>query len=423
METKAKTPKMTLGWLLIVLNCAAGMSAVLNTGWLFSSYYQLTSDACALSAAQMGVLLSITDGAGIIGYVLGGFLADAWRPKACIVIGSVGMIALSFWGMTIPGYQSIVVICTGLVIFGIVFYWGALIRYVTNFGPKELQGKAIGFVYGFSGAIMLVWGTLLSANIAKNGSEHAFRWLLLSSILILIVTTIAQIFYDKEPWFGKGGVKESTFSLKMIGIVLANKRMWVVYLIAMLSCASAVAITYLQPLLADFYGCSTATITMITTWVYNVTLLVMSFVTGFLIDKFHSAAKVVILSFLCLLLGVAVILFTPWIPALVAVIIIAMILVRCVNSICKPGRVAFVAEAGVPEEAMGTATGLMFAATTIPGTIMYSICGNLLTKYDGTAIGYRMIYIVFIVVGILGILAVQLFRNLSKKEEAKRTVE
>lgn len=417
MENATKG-KMTLGWFLIVLNCAAGMSAVLNTGWLFSSYYQLCADGFQLSAAQMGILLSITDGAGIIGYVVGGFLADALKPKACIVIGNVGMILFSLWCLTIPGYTAVVIICAGLVLFGIVFYWVAMIRYVGAFGPEELRGKAMGFLYGLSGGIMLIWGTLLSNEIAKGDAVWGVRWLLISSIIVMAVTTIAHIIYDKEPWFGRGGAKESDFSLKMIGTVLSNGRMWVVYIIAMLSAASAVAITYLQPLLADFYGCSTATITMITTWVYNVTLLIMSFVTGYLVDKLHSAAKVITLSFLCLLVGVGMILFTPWTPALVALIIIAMILVRCVNAICKPGRNSLVAEAGVPKEAMGTATGLMFAATTIPGTFMYTICGNLLTRYEGTTTGYRMIYIVFVAVGIAGILVVQIFSRMKARQQA-----
>lgn len=410
---------MTWGWFLIVMNCAFGMSAVLNTGWLFSSYYQMCADGFQLSAAQMGVLLSITDGAGIIGYVVGGFLADALKPKACIVIGNAGMILFSLWCLTIPNYTSVVIICAGLVVFGIVFYWVAMIRYVGAFGPAELRGKAMGFLYGLSGAIMLIWGTLLSNEIARGGAVWGVRWLLISSIVVLAITTITHMIYDKEPWFGKGGAKESDFSLKTIGTVLSNKRMWIVYVIAMLSSASAVAITYLQPLLADFYGCSTATITMITTWVYNVTLFIMSFVTGYLVDKLHSAAKVITLSFLCLLVGVGMILITPWNPTLVALIIIAMILVRCVNAICKPGRNSLVAESGIPQEAMGTATGLMFAATSIPGTFMYTICGNLLTRYEGTTTGYRMIYIVFIAIGIAGILVVHLFNRIKAKEEGK----
>lgn len=146
----------------------------------------------------------------------------------------------------------------------------------------------------------------------------------------------------------------------------------------------------------------------------------MSVLTGVLVDKLGSAAKCITLSFLCLILGVAIMLIFPWKPALLVLIIIAMVLIRCVNSIGKPGRVALVAEVDIPPETMGTATGIMFAATSIPGAFLNILFGNMIEKAAGnTRVAYNQIYISFIVFGILGILAVQLFQRQTKKAAAE----
>ena len=413
--------KITAKWFFVVLCLAFGMSATLNTGWLFSSYYQLTSVALNLNAAQMGILLSITDACGIAGYVIGGILCDTIRPKACIVIGSIGMALFSLWCMTIPSYFSVIVICTGLVVFGIVFYWTACVRYAQNFGPEALSGKATGFLYGLSGLIMLIYGNVISGVIASVDEVSGLRWLLGSSTAILVVCAIAQCIYDKEPWFGKGLDKVSTegrFSFKMIGTVLSNPRYLLVLLVAALSISSAIAITYMSPLLASYYGASTATVTLISTWANNGTLLILSFLTGYLVDKLGSATKVLIASFCCMMVGVVLLLVTPWEPSKLFVVVIAMVLVRCVNAIGKPGRVALVAESGVPAAARGTATGLMFAATSIPGTFLYTIFGNMLTAHDGGPAGYRTIFVVFVFIGIAGIATVAAFAALNKKYKA-----
>lgn len=419
MENKKE--KLSVGWVLVILNMAFGMSATLNTGWLFSSYYQLCADACNLNAAQMGVLLSIIDGCGIIGYVVGGMLVDILKPKACIFIGSLGMILFSLWGMMIPDYPSLVIINTGLVVFGIVFYWTACVRYASSFGPRSMSGKASGLLFALSGAIMLVYGNIISAVIASVSAVSGFRWLVGSSVAILAVTAIAHCIYDKTPWFGRGMKTENAgggFQFSMIGTLLKNKRMWIVWLIAAVSSSSTIAITYMNPLLANYYGASTAAITLIRTWANNGTLLVLSMLTGILTDKLGSASKMINAAFICMLFGMLLLLFTPWTPALLVVVIIAMVLVRSVNSIGKPGRVALVAEVDIPEAAKGTATGLMFAATSIPGTFLNTIFGNLLTRYNNEPIAYQIIYGSFVGIAILGIAAVLLFVRLSKKAAA-----
>lgn len=180
----------------------------MNTGWLFSSYYQACSDAFKMNTAQMGILLSVID--------------------------------------------------AGLCLFGICFYWTALVRYTTSFGPKELSGRASGLLFALSGAIMLVWGTVLPAVINKSDSVGGLKFLLISSVVILAITTVGQCIYDKEPWFGRGlkkaGPASDGFSFKKMGILFRNPRMWTVWLIAMLTATTFSALTYVQPLLAEYYN-------------------------------------------------------------------------------------------------------------------------------------------------------------------------
>ena len=289
-------------------------------------------------------------------------------------------------------------------------------RYASIFGPKELSGRASGLLFSLSGGIMLIYGNVISAFIATLDAVSGFRILVGSSAAILVITAIAQMIYDKEPWFGKGMNKsgnQNAFSFKMLGTVLSNKRMWVVWIVAAISSSSSIAISYMSPLLSDYYAASTAVITLIAAWANNGTSFILAFITGALVDKLGSAANVLIISFACMLIGAGLLLLTPWAPAFLPVVVICMILVRSVNAIGKPGRVAMVNEVEIPEAAKGTATGVMFAATSIPGTFMFSIFGNMLNASGNAQSGYRMIYISFAVIAVLGIIAVLVFKRMS----------
>lgn len=418
--------KMTNQHKLFVVMMAIGWVGILNTGWLFTSYYALAQEALSVSDAAMGILVSITEGMGIWGYVVSGPVADWLKPKLSMDIGTVLMIVGAALLVFLPSGRMAFISCIIMVSSGMVFYATAALNLVGIFGPAEAHGRALGYFYALQGLIMLVEGTIVSRMIASSSASFSLNVLMAVSCVQLLIGQVALRFFEKDETFPKriakaaGDNKEKQtggFSIAMMGKVLSSPRVWLLFLVGACTNCTTILITYTQPLLQTQFGLETGTVTLISTWTNQLTLLILSVITGILVDKLGSAAKVVLVSIFCLFIGTGLVLVVPWQASLVFIVVIALCFIRSVNSICKPARQSMIDECGLPAECRGTICGLLSVAMVIPGTFMGTIFGNILTQYDNSRTGYQIIYIVFVVVGIIGMASILIFRRLAAKDK------
>lgn len=407
---------------------AIGWVGILNTGWLFTSYYALAQEALGVSDAAMGILVSITEGMGIWGYLVSGPVADWLKPKLSMDIGTVLMIVGAALLVALPSGRMAFISCIIMVSSGMVFYATAALNLVGIFGPAAAHGRALGYFYALQGLIMLVEGTIISRMIATYSAPMSLNILLIFSCGQLVVGQIGLRFFEKDETFPKrltkaeiaaskqaGEKKAGGFSVAMLGTVLSSPRVWLLLLVGACTNCTTILITYTQPLLQTQFGLPTETVTLIATWTNQATLLILSVFTGVLVDKLGSAAKVILISLGSLFIGCAMVLAVPWEARLVFVVVAALCFIRGVNSICKPGRQSMIDECGLPTECRGTICGLLSVGMVIPGTFMGGIFGSILTQYNNGRAGYQIIYMVFVVIGVIGVAAVLLFQKLAKK--------
>lgn len=424
--------KMSLQHMVFIVFMAIGWVGILNTGWLFTSYYSLAQEALSVSDAAMGILVSITEGMGIWGYLVSGPIADWLKPKRSMDIGTVLMIVGAALLVALPSGRMAFISCIIMVSSGMVFYATAALNLVGIFGPAAAHGRALGYFYALQGLIMLVEGTIVSRMIASYSATFSLNVLLAVSCVQLVVGQAGLRLFEKDETFPKrltkveiAAVKETKtknpggFSVAMVGKVLSSPRVWLLFLVGACTNCTAILITYTQPLLQTQFGVSTENVTLISTWTNQATLLILSVFTGILVDKIGSAAKVILISLGCLFIGCAMVLAVPWQSRFVFVVVAALCFIRSVNSICKPGRQSMIDECGLPADCRGTICGLLSVAMVIPGTFMGTIFGNILTQYNNSRGGYQIIYIVFVAVGVIGVGAVLLFQRLVNKAKAE----
>lgn len=410
---------------------AIGWVGILNTGWLFTSYYALAQEALGVSDAAMGILVSITEGMGIWGYLVSGPVADWLKPKLSMDIGTALMIVGAALLVVLPSGRMAFISCIVMVSSGMVFYATAALNLVGIFGPAAAHGRALGYFYALQGLIMLVEGTIISRMIATYSAQMSLSILLIFSCGQLVLGQIGLRFFERDETFPKrltktelsaakqtNEKKAGGFSAAMLGTVLSSPRVWLLLLVGACTNCTTILITYTQPLLQTQFGLSTETVTLIATWTNQATLLILSVFTGVLVDKLGSAAKVILISLGSLFIGCAMVLAVPWEARLVFVVVAALCFIRGVNSICKPGRQSMIDECGLPIECRGTICGLLSVGMVIPGTFMGGIFGNILTQYNNGRVGYQIIYMVFVVIGVIGVASVLLFQRLAKKAKA-----
>lgn len=420
--------KMSARHMSFIVVMAIGWVGILNTGWLFTSYYALAQDALSVSDAAMGILVSITEGMGIWGYLVSGPVADWLKPKRSMDIGTVLMIIGVVLLVIMPSGRMAFLSCIIMVSSGMVFYATAALNLVGIFGPAAAHGRALGYFYALQGLIMLVEGTIISKMIAAYSATFSLNVLLIFSCGQLVVGQIGLRFFEKDETFPKKltkaevlakkdtkGKNTGGFTISMLKEVLSSPRVWLLLLVGACTNCTTILITYTQPLLQTQFGVSTETVTMISTWTNQATLLVLSVFTGVLVDKIGSATKVILISLGCLFVGCAMVLAVPWQAKFVFVVVAALCFIRAVNSICKPGRQSMIDECGLPTECRGTICGLLSVAMVIPGTFMGTAFGRILTQYNNSRGGYQVIYIVFLVIGLIGVGAIFMFQKLAKK--------
>lgn len=418
-----QSSKLTLSQHLKVFNEACGWAAVMVIAYIFSHYYQLISTVCGFNDSQMGTLMSIVGTVAFVCYIIGGVVADVLRPKICLNITYIGMIVFALWACTLPGYGSWCIIAFFFAVFGILLYVSPMLKFLPTLGTREQEGRLFGLFYAESGVLSLIIGTIASRVIALFDATTGLRVMFILYAAVMAISGIIHNFIDKSKR-GDAIQKTGGFNFKMVGTVLKNPLMWLIFIMAMCTYVpSFMGSSYVQPLMASFFGASPATVALVATWSNYGTMIVMGVLCGVITDKLGSVIKVILLAEVLLLIAAGAMLFTPWSPAFLVVIVIACFFLRSVNAIGKPGRNSLISESRVPASARGTATGLMLAVMCLPDAFMYKVCGNILTHYEGTTTGYRILLTGMLVMGIIGVIVPLIFQNLTRKAKERDAIE
>lgn len=139
--------------------------------------------------------------------------------------------------------------------------------------------------------------------------------------------------------------------------------------------------------------------------------------TGVFVDKLGSTVKVIAASLIAFLGSCVLVLVSPWDPKFVFIPIIGLFLLRLCDSITMPGRQSMISEVGLPDSFRGTVVAFVNLVMALPGLFLGKLFGTILTKYAGVDTGYRIIYMIFICIALVGFVGLWAFARDLKKDQ------
>ena len=417
--------KLNFRLMALVTMVSFGWVGILNTGWLFDSYYTLVRDAIGLTDGQIGSIISIVGITSVIGYFFSGFFTDLLKPQLTMWLGIVCSIVGSFILYTTQqaSYGLALLTCVIMLGGGVFFYCTAAFKLLADNSTPGTKGRVMGYFFAFQGIFMIICNTIVSSVINSNTAKDGLNLMLLFSCVQLVIAQVAIHFLDQSKTAAKAAKGEkkggSGFNVAYLPKLLSNPCYLLFLVVAFCTIASGRMNTYTQPLLQDQFGVSTANVLLISTWVNNGTSLVMSILAGIIADKMGSARNAILLSIGFWAVALVLVFATPWNPSFLFMIVLALIFIRSINAICKPGRMTLIQECMIPDEYMGVAIGFFNVVGAAPDIFLGSLFGNILETYGSTRQAYMIIYGVFIVIALVAFLAIFFFKGTRKKYAAK----
>lgn len=163
-----------------------------------------------LNNFQLGALFSIYGIVTLLSYLLGGTLADKFKPRKLMAIA---LLLTSFGGVIMATYPSYAIM---KLLFGywgfttIFLFWGAMIKATRIWGGQKQQGIAFGLLEGGRGLVaasmgtvgVLVFSFFIEVDITKITNEErklAFRYvILITSLVVAIIGLLVLLFMKSQ---------------------------------------------------------------------------------------------------------------------------------------------------------------------------------------------------------------------------------
>jgi len=397
-ENSTKKIKMTSSIWTSVFFCGMGMTAF-DVQYLARNYYVLWKDAFGTTDAQLGFMLSAIGIAAVCAYFYNGFLSDFFKPRTILsfayVMSTISGIVLLFN----PNYVIATVI---FVLFALTPLWAPIVKLLANTTPPELSGKIYGWLDSFNGLTGLAIGFVASFIVSKFDARIAMRAVIAMYVVMSILSFIGLQIICRG---GKADIKpqddNEKLSIKNISILLRDPNQWLVWLGIAFGYTGYIGLTYLSPMLADYFGVSTATITALNTIQNSGLTFIIPIFSGWLSDRVGAVRSYFLwLAFYIVSMGIVFII--PWAPAFYIVGIASVILLACSVKGRSPLSSSMLTDVRTPLWLFGSSVGLESVLLTLPDTFCYTIAGNLIENKGIT--GYKIVFAGCLIFALLGLI-------------------
>lgn len=418
----ANTKKSTVAkWLTLIIVAFAG-GLITKLPYLRETYMIPLQQATGATKTQLGILMSAYGIVNFICYFPGGVLADKFSCKSLIVVSCFGTAIAGLWYWTMPGFVWLVVIHAIFAITTVFTFWAAMVKSINRLGDAEEQGRLFGFLEGGRGLI----GTL-----AAFGSVAVFGWaadeiggmknaILYYSILLAVAGILALIFMenDKPSKADKAEKLDNGLKMKDFLEVAKMPRVWLCGVLGICNYSALIFHGYITGYLSEGFGMSATTVANLSVVRTYFMMMVGAFVAGFLADKIGSRIKFMKYAFIGMAVFASLYVLIPTNGAGVTLVIINFI----VYGLCLYGIKALyfstIDEVLVPKRLAGTASGVISLVTYAPEMFLYTVSGNMVDKYVGSATplrGYHNCFIAMAILSAIGFVAAFVLMRMNKK--------
>lgn len=354
-------------------------------------YYDAYISTYHLTNTQMGVFGTVIGAFGIISYLFGGVVADGMPIRKIIVVSLFGTGIGGLLHLLPLGFKGLLCVYALWGVSTTFAFWPACVKAVRVMSDEDSQGKAYGFFEGtqsIGGAVAaLIAIAFFNFGTSRMGNEVlAMKYVILFYAFINIAMGIFAFFAVQDE---KMVLRAERVSFKGIAKVLKNPAVWMICLVSFCNHVFCLSIYYYIPYVTDILGASVAFGAMLGVF-RKFGSISGNIIGGYLADKFGTA-RLMLLAFVVMLGGQAVMLFTPAKRSSILIVAVLFVTILVFFHMNYAMAWTMMSEGAVPVEYSGTAAGLICTAGAIPETFVSMLAGNMIDNHPGVA-GFRYFF-------------------------------
>lgn len=419
MENKVKLPFYYLTLLIL-----AGEAVFILPFVLARVFRPTFLEVFSLTNLQLGYCFSVYGIVALISYLLGGPLADKFKPRILLASALLLTALGGFILATFPSFTVLKVLygywgCTTILLF-----WAAMIKATRIWGGNNRQGKAFGFLDGGRGLVGACFGLLgvviFSLFITSEITEaplaerkEAFKYVIYVSSSIIIAIAVLVFFFLKDTSEEK---VRSFESLKAIKKVLKLPAVWLLMIIILCGYTGYKTTDIISQYANEVMGYDQIKSAQIGTLLLYIRPIV-GVTVGFLAD-ITKPSKVLIGGFVMMALGSSFFASGVLNDNLTIFFFVGMISTALGVYSIRVLYFAVLKEGNIPLIYTGTAVGIMSLTGYTPDIFAGPMMGYFLDTYPGE-LGHQFSFGALSIFSVIGGIAAIVFNRISKKQLLK----
>ena len=234
------------------------------------------------------------------------------------------------------------------------------------------------------------------------------KYVILFYALVNIAMGVFALFAVKDEKMVLNGDR---VSFKGLAKVLKNPAVWIICLVAFINHVFCLSIYYYIPYVTDILGAGVTFGAMLGVF-RKFGSVGGNIVGGYLADKFGTG-RLMLLAFLVMLGGQAIMLLTPVKSSSVLVVAVLFVTILVFFHMNYAMAWTMMSEGAVPVEYSGAVAGLICTAGAIPETFVTILAGNILDNHPGVT-GFRYFFYFLTAIIAAGLVLILIWRNYLK---------
>ncbi len=380
------------------------------------TYYDPLQAALGLSHTQFGNLMSLLGSVAMVCYFPGGWLADRVSSRKLLSLSFISTGLGGFYYATYPSYSMCLALHAYWGVTMTLPFWAALIKATRDLASSDEQGRFFGLLEGLRSLSMTVVSLIvLKIFTGLGGGADNLTFVIYTYATLGIINGLLIWIFMKDP-APEAQAESATQGAGMDDIITVIKMpvVWLIGLVVFCNYICFSTLTYATPYMTKIFAASvglSAALAIFRTWGVGV---ISSPLAGIIADKTGSVSRVLFYCFLTLAACMGAYAMIPANPALLMVVVAAMMVAALSVFAMRGIYWATVDEARIPKRLTGAAVGLCSLIGFAPETFIYSLAGHWLDKYPGIK-GYQVIFgftaAVMVVGAVCTFILIRMIRN------------
>lgn len=410
-------------WLTVIIVAIAG-GLITKLPYLRETYMEPLQQATGATMTQLGMIMSAYGIVNFICYFPGGVLADKFSSKKLIVISCFGTALAGLWYFTMPGFVWLVVIHGIFAVTTVFTFWAAMVKSVNRLGGPEEQGRLFGALEGGRGLVgtLVAFGSVAVFGMAVDDIGGMKNAILYYSILLMVAGILAAIFMENDTPAVVTKKQKNPLNMQDFALVAKMPRVWLCGALGVCNYSALIFHGYVTAYLSEAFDLNATVVANLSVIRTYFMMMIGAFIAGFISDKIGSRIKFIQYAFIGMAVFATVYVAIPAGAGAVPLIVANFVCYGlCLYSI-KALYFSTIDEVLVPKKLAGTASGIISLVTYAPEVFLYTVSGNMVDQYVGTATplqGYINCFIAMAVLSVIGFACGLILTRLNKKAIAE----